>query len=257
MKSISILVFLFLAINITNAQNIDKLTLKGGVMLGVPKYRDVNINTANRNGQCFNCLPGMETNINLQEYMNFNFGLEYTPIIKKFNNENFLGFYTGLNLMLISSTYEYHGKQIYFEDVKGKYNIYSLVSGLPLGVKYNFSKYKIEIAINTRINFYKNTIDFVMQNKHEPYLIYERKQENENVAAYLTHGFSVKYNYKEKMKFYLAIDSPLFNLYENLPIPLNTKSHIGNVYPYHYHQISLGLTYQLLSHKNKTIQNTN
>jgi hypothetical protein len=251
MKNISTLVFLFLAISIAKAQNIDKLTLKGGVMVGIPDIEELHIDNSNYRGQCvgYECNLFYKGSLKFENAVNVFAGIDYSPFNIKLLTQLYLLPYLGLNTSLISSNYQYS-----LNNQRGSYHIASLLIDAPLGIKLNVEKFNIEILSSMSMGFYRPFVDFVIsENNTDNSIIHSRNNLNygeEQIRANITYSFELRYKLKKNIGLLAAYNAPFFRNYNGMYS--GPRQHVGNVYPRVYHQISLGLTYQLLSHKNKT-----
>jgi len=246
MKKLLTIFFIIAASTIVNAQNIDKLTLKGGVMTGFPDKKEVFVSTIRREYCVGNCIPMYEGSLKFDKTISAFGGIEFSPYELKLSPNTSLLPYLGVEFSLISSKYEYSLGTNY----RGSYNIASLVLSTPLGFKLILKEYSLEILSFFDFNFYKKSADFVLSNQFENNkLIYDRNSfGGQNLEAFASLGFQVRYDLNKKTKLLLGYNKPMFIDYNTFSLRLD---HVGNVYPYLYHQISLGLTYQLLSHNKK------
>jgi len=76
MKSISTAIFLVFIVNISFTQNIDKLTLKGGIRLGVPINKSTDITHIRRSLDWY---PDYKGQLNYNNTLNVYAGAEYFP----------------------------------------------------------------------------------------------------------------------------------------------------------------------------------
>jgi len=152
--------------------------------------------------------------------------------------------FTSLNFYINSENTEYKLEDFNNNNYSGQYVIRSFVSGMAFGVKLAFEQYKLDLQLSTDALF----INYF----HKSKLV---KYEFDTDAS-----FFINSRFRNPSSHFVRFVRPYsFNL--DLRYKLNDffSANLGftPVFFYEiYHQISFGVTYQLLSHKRKAKKNT-
>jgi hypothetical protein len=249
-----------LIVNLTYAQDTDKLTVKGGVMLGTPRFESFDYKYDRRGMYVY---PKHEGRLSFNNTTSLFAGVEYFPWkIKLSKKGTYLLPFTSLNFCLYSTKYDYKGGDIYNREFEGAYNIVSLLPSMSLGVKISIEKYKMEILASTDLLF----IEYLFREKvikHDYNTDVSYYNHNDDIIRKLSYPkielvtpgrFQLDFRYKlnPSIAVQLGFASSYLGKFNSSNI-IDTP--VGHSYYGLYHQISLGLTYKLLSHKNKTEQN--